>query len=108
MNSCRPGDYGYGREGYAPGGYGQGYPQQQIIVQPPVEYIEPQSSDLGMGLRDSHKVNRRHPTDYGAGYGSSDLAAYGRTEYDEVCRVISPPHFLCFILLLRLLLRITA
>jgi hypothetical protein len=42
-----------------------------------------------MGLRDSHLVDSRHSTDYGAGYGRSDLAGYGgapgygRAEYDD-------------------------
>lgn len=83
----RSGGYRYGREGYA---YGQGYPpQQQVVVPPPIEYVEPEPSDLGMGLRDSHLVSRHHGTDYGAGYGPSDLAGYGgapgygRTEYDD-------------------------
>lgn len=80
----RPGGYGYG-----PSAYGQGYPPQQVIVPPPVEYVEPEPSDLGMGLRESHLVDRHHRTDYGAGCGRSDLAGYGgapgygRTEYDD-------------------------
>ncbi|KAG0588547.1 hypothetical protein KC19_2G250900 [Ceratodon purpureus] len=90
----RPGGYGYGREGYgrdgyAPSGYGQGYPQQQVIIPPPVEYVEPEPSDLGMGLRDSNLVSRHHSTDYGAGYGGPDVAGYGgapgygRSEYND-------------------------
>jgi len=54
-------------------------------MQPPVEYVETQASDLGMGLRDAGKVSRHHPTDYGAGYGRPDggmpeVAGYGRPE----------------------------
>lgn len=96
----RPGGYGYAgyppqgySQGYPPQGYPQGYPpqgypHQQVIVSPPVEYVQPEPSDLGTGLRDSHFVSRHHPHDYGAGYGRSDLGysgapGYGRTEYDE-------------------------
>jgi len=59
--------------------YDQGYPprQQQILVQPPVEYIQAEPSDLGMGLRDAGKVARHHGTDYGAGYGRPELSGYG-------------------------------
>lgn len=85
----RPGGYGYGRDGYGSSSYGQGYPQQQFIAPPPVEYIEPETSDLGMGLRDSNLVSRHHSTDYGAGYGPPDFAGYGgasgygRSAYDD-------------------------
>lgn len=92
----RPGGYGYEREGYGRGGFGreglmregyapsvydQGYPRQpQILVEPPVEYVEAPPSDLGMGLRDTGNVARRHPTDFGAGYGRPEVAGYGRPE----------------------------
>lgn len=92
----RPGGYGYEREGYGRGGlmreglmregyapsvYEQGYPRQpQILVQPPLEYVESQPSDLGMGLRDTGNVARRHPTDYGAGYGRPEVAGFGMPE----------------------------
>lgn len=76
---CRYGREGYGREGYGREGYGGAYSSAATYVQPPpVEYVGPESSDLGMGVRDSHVVSS---TDYGAGYGRPEV---GGTEYGDV------------------------